>query len=261
METTTQNPLLARVKIPGRTFQLPSRAAMYKSGELSTAEGEIHVHPLSAINEITLKNPDQLFNGKAIEAVFAECVPEIKKPTQLFGRDIDAVMFFLRLVTYGPQFEIRVKHNCEHAKEHSYTVDLEKMAREMQFLDPTVTDTLFSATMPNGQVVKVHPVKFDHMIKLFQMNSGKQEFTDDDTKKNLIFNLLNVIESVDDITDKSHIEGWLKAVSQPFLNRITEAIERTNDWGLKSSTKLKCKDCGDEMEVELPLNPISFFTE
>lgn len=260
MEANT-NPLMTKIKLPGRTFQLPSRGALYKNGELSSVEGEIHVHPLSGLAEINLKNPDLLFNGKAIEAVFAECIPEVKKATELYGRDIDAIMYFLRLVTYGPQFVINVKHTCKDAKDHSYSVDIEKMVMGMKPLDPTVIDKEYTVTLPNDQVVRVHPVKFDHMIKLFQMNMNKTEYSPDDVKKNLVFNLVSLIESVDGITNKKQIEEWVSAVSAPYHNRISETIEKTNEWGPAQSTTLVCKDCGETMNVELPLNPISFFTE
>lgn len=273
------NPLLAKIKIPGRTFQLPSRGALYNNGELAGVEGEIHVHPMSALAEISLKNPDLLFNGKALNQVFAECIPEIKKPSELYGRDIDAIMFYLRLVTYGPEFEIRVRHDCDESKkrgddgsflldneknpihnEHSYTINIEEMIQRIRFLDPTMSDE-FKCELPNGQVVKVHPVKFEHMIKLFQMNSGKEEFTADDIKKNVVFNLVSLIESVDDVTDKRQIEEWVRGITSPYQNRITEVIEKTNEWGPEQTTTIICKDCKHEMPVELPLNPISFFTE
>jgi hypothetical protein len=257
----TQNPLLERIKLPGRTFQLPSRGALYKNGELTGQEGEVHVHPMSALAEISLKNPDLLFNGKALNQVFAECIPEIKKPTELYGRDIDALMYFLRLVTYGPNFEVKVKHDCADAKEHSYSVDIEKLVQEIRFLDPTIATENFKTELPNGQVVKVHPVKFDHMIRLFQLNSGKQEFTSDDIKKNVVFNLTSLIDSVDGTTDKKHIEEWVSKITTPYQNRITEAIEKTNEWGPNQTVTLKCKDCGGDMPVELPLNPVSFFAE
>lgn len=260
MENNKQNPLMQKLKLPGRTFQLPSRAAFYTNGEVSSAEGEVHVHPMSALTEINLKNPDQLFNGKAIEEVFAECVPEIKKPLELFGRDIDAVMFFLRVVTYGPDFQINVKHTCENAKSHSYTVDIEEMVINMKQLDPTLHDQ-FVVTLPNGQVVKLRPVTYQHMIKLFQMNASKEEMTVEIMRKNIVFNLSNVIESVDGITDKAMIEEWVKKITTPQQSRITEVIEKMNDWGPAQTTKLVCKDCNQEIEVELPLNPISFFTE
>lgn len=259
--STSSNPILAKLKLPGRTFQLPSRGALYANGEVSAEEGEVHVHPLSAIAEINLKNPDMLFNGKALEAVFAECIPEIKKPTELFGRDIDALMFFLRLVTYGQYFNISVKHTCENAKEHQYSVDLEAQLAAMVFIDPTSAETNYSCTLPNGQVVKVHPIKFKHMIDLYHMNIGKKEITTDDLKKNIVFNLSNVIDSIDGETDKKNIAEWVSMASTPYHNRITEVIEKTNLWGPASTVKLVCKDCGEEMEVDLPLNPVSFFTE
>lgn len=261
MENIIQNPLLERIRLPGRTFQLPSRGALYKNGELTSQEGEVHVHPMPAIAEISLKNPDLLFSGKAINEVFSECIPEIKKPTELYGRDIDAIMFFLRLVTYGPNFEIKVKHDCQEAKEHSYVVDIEKMVQEIRFLDPTTAEAQFQATMPNGQVVKVHPVKYDHMIKLFQLNSGKQEFTADDIKKNVVFNLTSLIDSVDNVSDRKFIEEWVSQITTPYQNRITEAIERTAEWGPNQNVTLTCKDCGSEIPVELPLSPVNFFTE
>jgi hypothetical protein len=273
------NPLLAKLKLPGRTFQLPSRGSLYNKGEIEGVEGEIHVHAMSALAEISLKNPDLLFNGKALEQVFRECIPEIKKPSELLARDIDAIMFFLRLVTYGPEFEIRVRHDCiesctlkengeyltdsegeEIHKEHSYVVNIEQMVQQMKFLDPTLTEE-FKVELPNGQLVKVHPVKFEHMIKLFQMNSGKQEFTSEDLKRNVVFNLVNLIDEVDGITDKKQIEEWVSTITTPYQNRITEAIEKTNEWGPEQTTVLKCRDCQKDMPVELPLNPISFFTE
>jgi hypothetical protein len=256
-----QNPLMQKLKLPGRIFQLPSRAALYKNGEVDAKEGEVEVLPMSALTEISLKNPDHLFSGKAITQVFGECIPSIKKPTELYGRDIDAIMYYLRLVTYGPQFEINVKHDCAEAKNHSYLVNIEEMVQQMRFLDPTVAEKEFTTTLPNGQVVKVHPIKFDHMIKLFQMNANKEQFTDEDVKANVVFNLVELIDSVDGITDKGLIKEWVGGLTTPFQNRITQAIERTNDWGPQQTTKLKCKDCGAEIDVEMPLNPISFFTE
>lgn len=279
MENT--NPLLAKVKLPGRVFQLPSRGALYKNGEVTSAEGEVHVHPMSALDEIELKNPDLLFNGDAINKVFATCVPEIKKATQLFNRDIDAIMFFLRLVTYGPDFEINVAHDCQESivknlegevvldpttkepkhKVHSYVVNLEALLQEMQYLDPTVVDQEYKVTLDNEQVVYVNPVRFEHMIKLYQLNAGKEEFTAEDLKKNVVFNLVNLIDNVDGVTNKTHIEQWVRTITTPYQNRITDAIEKTNEWGPKQASKLKCKDCGAGFDVDLPLNPISFFSE
>jgi hypothetical protein len=265
MQNQPVNPLLGKLKLPGRTFKLPSGGTLYKNGELTSEDGEIHVHPMSAMTEINLKNPDLLFNGKALQQVCAECVPEIAQPLKLYGRDIDALMVFLRLVTYGPDFQITVKHTCENAKDHNYIVNVEDIVRGMTHLDPTMVDK-YQVTLQNGQVVKLLPMKFEQMIKLFQMNANKAgkadgEISIEDIKKNIVFNMVSLIDSVDEVTDKSQIEEWVKAIPSPMQNRIAEVIEKMNEWGPSNKTMLKCKDCGEEFSCELPLNAISFFTE
>lgn len=258
----TTNPLLQTIKLPGRTFQLPSRGALY-TDELdpSIKNGELHVHPMTALTEINLKNPDLLFNGKALLAVVAECVPGVKKPLELFGRDIDALLFFLRLVTYGSEYRIEVKHNCENAKNHSYTVDLEQLLLTMKQLDPTLVEAKRVVTLSNNQKVYTRPMRFTDIIELFHRSEGKKELTSDDIKELAVTNLMCMIEQVEEITDPKFIQEWVRTLTTPQINRITEAASTLNEWGPDQIVPLICKDCGAEMKVELPMNPVSFFTE
>jgi hypothetical protein len=255
------NPLL-KVKLPGRVFQLPSRGALYFNGELdvSVSSGEIHVHPMTALTEINLKNPDLLFNGKALQAVVAECVPAIKKPLELFGRDVDALLFFLRLTTYGSEYRIEVKHDCENAKDHSYVVDLEQVLQRMKQLDPTMIEKLRTVSV-DGHEVYTRPMRFKDVIELFHQSEGKKELNEDDIKRLAITNLLSMIERVDNVTDPKFIEEWVRTLTTPQINKITAAASALNDWGPDQIVTLECKDCGKDMRVELPLNPVSFFTE
>jgi hypothetical protein len=255
------NPLLKH-RLPGRVFQLPSRGALYHNGELeaSYSTGEIQIKPLSALNEISLKNQDLLFNGRAIEDIVAECAPSIKKPLELFGRDIDALLFFLRLVTYGNEFGIEVKHTCAEAKDHSYIVNLDNMLLAMKQLDPTLIETVRQVTLSSGEVVVTRPLRFRDVIEMFQMTGMSKEMTIDDVKKLSVHNLLCMIESVDTTTEREHIEEWIKTLTSPQIESITKAAENLNDWGPDQVVTIKCKDCGQDMKVELPLNPVSFFT-
>ena len=54
-----ENPLLARVKLPGETFALPSGGIFYESGELddSVNHGELHIYPMAAYDEVLIKTP------------------------------------------------------------------------------------------------------------------------------------------------------------------------------------------------------------
>ena len=255
------NPLLARVKIPGRIFQLPSGGVFYNNGELAEGveNGEVHVHPMTALDEITMKNPDMLFSGKAISIVFKHCIPDIRKPDELFAKDIDALMIYLRSVTYGPQYEIEAIHDCEDAKHQSYIIDVEEMVTSMVNITQDTIDTLYTVTLENGQVVKMQPIRYKHVLQLLKMNENKQSLTVEDQEKNLLTNLLNVIVSVDGIEDKKMITEWARAISPRMMNSLAEAIDRSQDWGPQTAKTVKCKDCGEDLLIEIPINPISFF--
>lgn len=258
-----QNPLLAALKLPGRIFQLPSKGIFYKDGELAEGvkNGEIHIHAMSALDEITMKNPDQLFSGAAIESVVKNCVPDIKKPTALLAKDVDALTLFLRTVTYGPSYEFIAQHNCPGGKEHSYFADVDTIITKMKMLDETIVDDMYKVTLPNGQVVKLRPNKYHQVIELIKNNQNKKELTADDQKKNLMAMLLGVIEKVDNVSDASLIEEWITALPAVMANRIGDKVENLNDWGSDLKWTCKCLDCGNDFDVEIPINAVSFFTE
>jgi hypothetical protein len=257
------NPLLAKLKLPGRVFQLPSAGALYQDGvfDESVQNGEIQVHPMSAMDEINLKNPDLLFNGQALEKVLAECVPSIKKPLELFARDVDAILFFLRISTYGPNFQVDVKHTCKEAKSHSYVVNVENQVMNMKRLDPTMI-TVMNKVQIGDQAVVTRPLKYVDLVKIFTLSGMKKDsLNEDDLKQIAVVNILSMIDNVDGVSDQKFIEGWVRRLTTPQINRIIESSKVLNDWGPSPNVTLKCKDCGEDMMVELPLNPVSFFTE
>ena len=259
----SDNPLLASLRLPGRIFQLPSRGLFYTNGELSegTKDGEVHVHPMSALDEINMKNPDQLFSGAAVNTVFKQCVSGIEKPSELLSKDVDALMMFLRVVTYGAGYDFAAKHLCAEGKEHTYTADIDAMIGTMKIIDPTVVTQMYTVTLPNQQVVILRPNKYQQVLDLIKANNNKTEINVEDQKNNLIMMLMGVIQAVDNITDVKLIEEWARKIPSAMVNRIADKIENINDWGPNLKWTCKCKDCGADFDVEIPINPVSFFTE
>lgn len=257
------NPLLEGIKLPGRIFQLPSQGIFYKNGELSEdiKNGEIHVKAMSALDEINMKNPDQLFSGDAVNTVFKHCIDGVLKPTELLSKDIDAILLFLRTVTFGPDYEFLAAHNCKDSKEHTYSVNVDQMIGEMKVIDPTLISDIYTVKLPNGQVVKLKPNKYSQVLEIIKSNANKTELTVKEQQDNLMAMLLGVVESVNDITDREQIKEWAGAISTPLVNKIANKIEGINRWGTDLTAKCKCKDCGEVFDVEIPINPIVFFTE
>lgn len=260
-EAQSVNPLLAKVRLPGRVFQLPSAGILYKNGELSDSvvNGEIHIHPMTALDEINMKNPDMLFSGKAISIVFRNCIPDIKKPEELFAKDIDAIMVFLRNVTYGSSYEVESRHFCDDAKTHSYMVDVEQMIGGATYLNEELVQEFYTKTLSNGQVISLQPIRYKHMIQILKMNENKKDLTAEDQEKNLVTNLLNVILNVDGISDRKMISEWLRAISPQLMLELADIIDASQNWGINTIKTVKCKDCGEDYEIDIPINPISFF--
>lgn len=256
------NPLLARVHLPGQTYRLPSGGLFYTNGELSpeVEDGEVHVQPMAAFDEILLKTPDLLLSGQAIEKVFKRCIPQVLKPLELFGRDVDFLMVCLRTITYGEQMRVTYTHNCEDAKEHPYTIELNKFIDGSKSIDPTKIQSKYSLTIENGQNVKLHPARMRDVLKMMQHYNPSEVLTAEQEHDDTLETILSVISDVDGTTDRGFIKEWLAEISAKWATELSEAIEDTGNFGPDLTHVMKCKDCGEEIKINAPINPLSFFS-
>lgn len=256
---TAANPLLARLQLPGETQRLPSQGLFYNDGELApeVKNGEIHIHPMTAYDEIMIRSVDKLFSGDAVEEVFHRCIPQILKPKRLLAKDVDFLMVCLRKISYGAGFEMNYTHTCEDAKQHSYNIEMDEFIRTAKAIDPTTVAQKFTKTLENGQVVKIHPLRYDSVIKIMQ--STEESLTEEQQTEMLIDSLLDVIEIVDEITDREFIKQWLEDLPIKWIQALSKAIDQSSDWGPDFKTYVVCKDCGEKTQIAAPMNPLTFF--
>lgn len=259
------NPLLARAELPGATFQLPSLGIFYKNGELTDAalnkDAEITIKPMTAYDEILLNSPDELFNGTAIEKVFHRCVPDVVKPLKLLSKDVDFILACLQLVTYGENKNITFKHTCEDAKEHEYNINIQEIINKTKKIDVSELKTKYTINLPNGQIVKLKPITFDALLVVYQKLSTMKEFTSNAEYEISMNTIISVIDDVDGYNDKNMIKEWLENIPSSWVKIIYDHIDESGDFGTEAKTAIKCKDCGEIVEIDVPLNPINFFTQ
>lgn len=263
MSTEVSNPLLAALKLPGRVFPLPSGGHFYDNGELATdvVNGEIHVMPMSGIAEMKFRSPDLLYSGKAVAEVIKECVPSILKPEKMISRDSDAILSYIRLVTYGPELDVKTIHNCKDAKEHSYTINLEKIISSIVPLSEDNYKMFFITTLPNGQHLVLTPLRWESAIELIQLSST-QNPTSEDIDKMYLVNTSGMVQSIDGIVDRKLIDEWTKLLPAPYSKQIQNLVTKGLEvWNANFESKVKCKDCGEEITVPIDLNPSSFFSQ
>jgi hypothetical protein len=262
METKLENPLLKRARLPGEVHRLPSRGLFYKNGELdaSVKDAEVEIYPMTALDEITMKSPDLLLSGEAAKKVITRCVPAVLQPEKLLKQDMDFLMTVLRKVTYGDELELSYTHTCKNAQTHTYVTNLSTFIQRVRSIDPTTVENKFQVVLPNGQVVKVIPLRYEFVINMMQLTATNRNLTTEAREELVIDTLLNIIESVDEITDKALIREWLQSIQVGWTKQIQDAIENAqSNWGPEFTIKLTCKDCGEEVDVETPMNPLTFF--
>jgi len=258
------NPLLAKIRLPGITYRMPSQGLFYHSGELdpSVKDGEVEVFPLTTIDEFTLSMPDKLMSGKAIEEVFGRCIPQVKKPLDLLAKDVDYLMVALRQVSFGDNIDVLYKHNCEGAKERTYDVNVQEIVRNSKQIDPTTIGSAFTLTLPNGQVIKMKPMSFGDIVKVMHEQAMQRE--DEQTEAQLMsitsHTFASIIESVDNVIDREQIIEWFGQLPIKWKKMIQEKVDGMTDWGTDFTVTRVCKDCKQEMPIQVSANPVSFFT-
>jgi len=256
------NPLLERVKMPGETFTLPSGGLFYGDGVLdpSVSNAEVHVHPMTTLDEITMKSPDMLFSGKAVQEVFTRCIPQVLAPGKLLSKDVDFLLAALRKVSYGDEMTIEFDHDCKDHKKHSYMVDVTRFVQSARRIDPTTVEKEYSVTFTNGQTAKFQPVIFDDYISIMQaLSASTNEDSPESVRDEMVKSLAGLIRQVDEVTDKEQITEWLREVPPMFVEDINKRVDQVSQWGADFTATIKCLDCGKTVEAEVPLNPLSFF--
>ena len=126
------NPLKQYFRRPTIYIKLPSEGKYYKPGIINIPPtGEIPIYPMTAIDEITTKTPDALFNGSAMVDLIKSCVPDIKEPWMLNSIDLDAVLIGIRAAGNGSEMELESK--CPACEEvNNYGINLTLLLNDLE---------------------------------------------------------------------------------------------------------------------------------
>ena len=104
------NPLAKFFRQPAIYARLPSGGKNWPNGTINMpANSELPILPMTAIDEITYRTPDALFNGEAVTGVIQSCVPSIKNAWATPSIDLDTILVAIRIASYGHEMEIGTK--------------------------------------------------------------------------------------------------------------------------------------------------------
>ena len=275
--TQTNNPLRKYFRQPAIYLRLPSNGKHWPDGTLiMPPNSELPVFPMTAVDEITSRTPDALFNGSAVAEVVRSCVPNIRDPWAIPATDLAALMVAVRLASHGHDFEIGVA--CPECKtENDFTVDLRTVLDGLRSADydvPLASGDLniYFAPMSYKRLNENNRQQFEDQ-KMIQMLSGS-DISDEEKlqkmgeayKKLTVLNLTSVRDSISMIkttdamvSEPEYIMEFLVNCNKEMFDLIREkAIEMRRLSDIKPLS-ITCPDCKHEYQQEFTLDITNFF--
>jgi hypothetical protein len=274
--TIQNNPLKQYFRRPSIYLKLPSGGKMYSPGVVNIPEsGELAVYPMTAIDEISAKTPDALFNGTAMVDIIKSCIPDIKDPWSINSVDLDAILIAIRSAAGGN--DMTVSSECPSCKDFAdYAVNLLGLLTQLKSGD---YDT---ELMLNELSIKFRPLTYKEMNEAGngQMEAQRMfiqlDKEEDETTK--IKKTQQALKFITDITMRilsqtiTHIKTPSAFVDQreyilDYLqncDRDTYVAIRDHNANLKAHTeikplKIRCIHCQHEYEQPFTLNTSDFF--
>lgn len=275
--TQTNNPLRRYFRQPAIHVRLPSSGKYYPAGTLEMPpNGEIPILPMTAIDEITSRTPDALFNGSAVMDIIGSCVPAIKDPWQLPMIDFNTLLVSVRLASFGHEMEIgSTCPKCGH--NHVLTIDLRTVLDNLGSpnYDESVSAgdlTCYFAPMTYRQVNEVSRTNFEDQ-KIMQALSNS-DISEEEKLKRLgdafrkiteltirsISESIAVIKTADAmVTDKPSILEFLQNCPKNVFDQIKDHTTKLREATDLTPVSVTCEECNEQYKQPFTLDMSNFF--
>lgn len=274
------NPLQKHFRHPGGHTRIPSCGHFTPAEEIEfSINGELEVYPMTAADEILVKNPDGLLNGSSIEKIIKSCVPGVKNPRNLPTQDIDVLLLNIKKYSYGDKMTVNL--TCPHCKtESEYNTSIEYLLSRITFMDQhymvRLNDELIVNLRPYDyeSTTKLNLATFEE-TKLFKalMNSQldseqKMDVFTDSFEKISRLNLellarciVSIATPETEVTDPEHIKEFVLNTTKENIQAIKDKLQEVAKTGLDRTLEVECvnEECKQNWSAELLFDPANFF--
>lgn len=273
----SNNPLRQYFRQPAIYIRLPSQGKFYPQGGINLPPtGELPIYPMTAMDEITYRTPDALFNGQATVNVLSSCVPDIRDHWSTPSVDIDTLLIAIRIASFGHEMEFGTKcPKCGHECEH--TVDLRGILDRMR--TPDYTKSLKAGDMEiffkpmtyrhlnennaiqyeNQKLLQVLPDgEIPDSAKMDALNQALQRITEI-TVKALAQSIAVIKTPQAMVSEQEYIEELLKNCDRELFGRIRDHIIELKAQSEIPPMNMICPECKHQYEQAVTLDMSSFF--
>ena len=243
---------------PKDSVTLPSFGKVYPVGSSLYGKRYVEVRHLTAADEDVLTSRSLLRTGKAIDTLLANClVDKTINPEQLLSGDKNAILTYLRVSGYGPEYKVEI--DCPACAESvKYEFDMSTLEMTPLDLDPVVEgENRFGYTLPSGDYIEFKFLNSAEEKEISDTLERVKKATSSPIDKNITTRLKNQIISINNNTDLPFINNYVDSMPVRDSRAFRSHLENNNpDVIMKQD--FACPHCGDSQEVDIPIS-VSFF--
>jgi hypothetical protein len=272
----SNNPLKQYFRRPALYFKLPSNGKGYAPGIIDMPEnGELPIYPMTAIDEITTRTPDALFNGVAVTEIIRSCVPNIKDPWKILQIDLDALLLAIKIATNGSNMEIET--TCPSCEEISkFDVNLSAMLGNYKAgaynVPLNISDVQVKFKPLDYQKINEASTQQFEVQKALTMIQNMEASDERENQTSMLIGRMQelamklVVETIEyikvpeaTVMEKEYIQEYLSNCDKKTYETI-----RDHTIDLKKSTdtkplEFKCVHCSHEYQQPFNINVSDFF--
>ena len=274
---TADNPLKQYFRQPAIYLRLPSGGQFYPPGALDMPPNqELPVYPMTAIDEITYRTPDALFNGSAVISVIQSCVPNIKDAWVMPASDVDSVLIAIRIASYGHNMDFETTcPKCGH--QHEQSCDLRLVMDNLKSPDYSKVLNygdmqLFFKPLNYKNINENNQAQFDEQ-KILQMlpdssipDADKIQALSNAMKKITEMTVKTLSQSIAAIktpqvmvNEPEYIQELLQNCDSQLFAKIRDHVTDIRAKSEMQPFDITCPECKNQYKQSLTLDMASFF--
>lgn len=271
------NPLARYFRKPAIYIRLPSNGDYWSQGALAMPENqELPVYPMTAADEITYRTPDALFNGQATVDVIQSCIPAIRNAWGMPATDTYSVLISMRIASYGNEMDLTTTcPSCSTTQDFALDLrdvlanigrpdfsqpatigEVEIYFRPMSYRDQN--DIGMMQFENNKLVEQITQSDITEPDKLSQMAVVMRRLTDLQMKTVLVSTACVKIPDAT-ITDRAHIEEYLKNCDSKSFTEIRNRLMSYKGQGDPKPVRIACDSCRHEYNQAVEFDQSLFF--
>ena len=277
MTKTSNNPLRQFFRQPAIYLTLPSKGQYWAADALVMPEnGELPIYPMTAIDEISYRTPDALFNGQAVINVVQSCVPAIKDAGKIPSMDLNALLVAIRIASYGHNMDIA--STCPACNnEDDFAADLRMVLDKLRCPDYTLA-------MDQGDLqIMFKPATYEESNKSSMEQFERQKYlqqasqsdqTEEERNRMLGETLQYITELTMNlmvksiaaiqipgtvVTDAEQIKEFLQQSDRKLFKQIRDHVVELTQQSQIKPLDVECTECAHKYQQEMNLDMTSFF--